>query len=297
MRQRIQLEIIPYQSIGGIDLYQSREFIIRDLINKLTFSHSIEDEEQFLAQKGIKISEDGKLITFYDSSLCFVELTLFGRLLLGASYREVLDWVETISNPTIHERMGFRSSEFGMYCFHMFGQEKINEISIFSRQDTAESINLELIPYVGLGPIQLGKNREEVLLAIESTIKYSNLSEYITEYDANSLTYDYLIRIGIIIAYSSDNKCESITINNESDSKNPYVNIIYNNKHLIGLSFRKIILWLESIDSHLIRTDTGVTSLKLGINISDSCGIDLRYSPESITVFCRGYNIDRLLYS
>ncbi|NJK64794.1 MAG: hypothetical protein HC921_20705 [Synechococcaceae cyanobacterium SM2_3_1] len=282
MSQKIKLEINPRISIGDIDLNQSREMLVNRLFDKLNFSAAIRDKDGFLRNKGIEVWESGKSITFYRASSYFVDLKLFGRSLIGASYLEILDWIETISDPIICDLFGFRV--YGIQCIKKYDAQTIHEVFVTSHIEN--SINLQLIPYRGLGSICFDINREAVRNAIFSLF----VDPVFHKYSIDNHGRDWFEKIGINIEYNSNDLCEAIIVCNQSDYADPWIDVSYQGSNIMGRSFQKLISWLEQVDRDLYITDQGITSLKLGVNIADANGIEMRLTHQGVIVFSKGYD-------
>jgi hypothetical protein len=138
-------------------------------------------------------------------------------------------------------------------------------------------MNLNIIPYIGVGPIRFGMSRNEVRQMVGHPAK-----PFLKGPDAIIPT-DAFDDIGLHVFYKKDDTCEAIEMFLAADPT-------FEGKHLIERPFDRVLDWLQKFDDSLDVDNTGATSKKCGIGIyAPNCEESPSDPVEAVIVFERGY--------
>ena len=137
-----------------------------------------------------------------------------------------------------------------------------------------------ITPYVGLGLIQFGLTRENIIGVMkEEPTRFYKTPESLFQTDA-------FRDIGMHIYYRDNYVCCAIEV-----FKYGQVVISYKEQQLLGQPYGLIEEWIKKIDENLVKTDTGFLSLLLGISIYAPAALEEPEEPiDAILVFEKGYN-------
>lgn len=144
-------------------------------------------------------------------------------------------------------------------------------------------INLEITPYVRIGPIVFGMSRGEVRIILGGEpVSFEKEQNYAGS-GIDRCAFDYFRESGIKIEYTDDERCSSVEV---GLAANP----VFQDWELLGHPFEEIRAWFRSLDSDLRSDESGFTSLKFGIGVYAPHSEERPGEPgELVIVFEKGY--------
>lgn len=138
-------------------------------------------------------------------------------------------------------------------------------------------MNLEINPYVGVGPVRFGMTIQEVRDAL------AKRPETFRKSPNDAFPTDAFDDLGIHVSYRSPGVCDAVELALAADPT-------LMGRRLIERPFDELRDWLESLDDGIVVDDTGLTSFKLGLGLyAPSHQERASDSVEAIIVFERGY--------
>jgi hypothetical protein len=138
-------------------------------------------------------------------------------------------------------------------------------------------MQLEIRPYIGVGPILFGMTAEEVRSTLDCAYKEFKRGPF-----AKTIT-DSFQPIGVFVCYNVERKCNAIEMGRPAQ---PF----YAGHELLSDSFEKASELMLGFDPEVVFRDDGFTSFALGIGMyAPSCRKDRLLPVESVIAFQRGY--------
>jgi hypothetical protein len=138
-------------------------------------------------------------------------------------------------------------------------------------------MNLEIDPYVGVGPIRFGMTRDEVRRIVGRPVKP------FLKGPSSVIPTDAFDDVGLHVYYKEGDLCEAVEMFLAADPT-------FKGQRLIERPFDQLLAWLQTMDDHLDQDDTGLTSYKLGIGLyAPSCEERPSDSVEAVIAFEKGY--------
>lgn len=143
-------------------------------------------------------------------------------------------------------------------------------------------MELELIPFEGIGPLKLGITREAFHKTIGGkvqTYQPAKLSERLRPTPLTDYFYDYDAKV------EYDKHGRSMFI--EVGGKMP---VVMDGRNLFGYSYGTLLKVFKANDPELIIDDIGFTSKEFGVAVYAPQGVkDPRLACELVSVFVEGY--------
>jgi hypothetical protein len=141
-------------------------------------------------------------------------------------------------------------------------------------------MNLEIKPYIGVGPIRFGMTRDEVLRIVGHPV--ITVKPFLKGPHAGIPT-DAFDELGIHVFYKIGYLCEAIEMYLAADPT-------FNGQRLIERPFDELFTWLRTLDDNVKVDDTGLTSFKLGFGLyAPSCEESPSDAVEAVIAFESGY--------
>jgi len=137
-------------------------------------------------------------------------------------------------------------------------------------------MNLQLNPFIGIGPIRFGMSRAQVRELLGEGYR-----EFLKTPTSKVLTDDYLAYASHIF-YDLDNTCKGIEVF-------PPAKLHWNGRFLLGDSFQSTLRYFQQIDDGVQLKSTGLLSRKFGISSYAPKAEDAIDNPvESVYAFKKG---------
>lgn len=145
-------------------------------------------------------------------------------------------------------------------------------------------MKLEIIPYIGAGPISLGMTREEIRNVVDGEYEAFDPDEVVAEFTGQNFYYDYFAQYGLKIEYDEKNK-KMMAMNIFPPSQPELFG-----EELLGRPFNVVRDWLRTLDQDLTMDSTGLTSMKLGIGLFVEDLDEGEDAPvDGVFIFAKGY--------
>lgn len=138
-------------------------------------------------------------------------------------------------------------------------------------------MQLEIKPYVGVGPIRFGMTVEEVRKAVgQKPNPFRKTPDEVIPTDA----FD---EIGLHACYKEPGVCEAVEMALAADPT-------FQGHRLIERPFDEVLGWLRTLDDSVEVEDCGLTSYKLGIGLyAPEISDNISAPVEAVIVFEKGY--------
>lgn len=147
-------------------------------------------------------------------------------------------------------------------------------------------MDFEIQPYVGVGHIRFGMQREKIHKIIDSKVKVCQKGP------SNSVPISYFIDLGVQVFFDEKDSCEAVEFSLPSDP-------IFRKQHLLKrLSVEKLKLWFETTGANAILYDQGIgfTVPDFGIGIyTESYNYLKGKRPKAVLVYKEGYYDDMVI--
>lgn len=144
-------------------------------------------------------------------------------------------------------------------------------------------MDLGIQPYVGVGQIKFGMERDEIHEIIDSQVKIFQKGPF------SRVPTSHFIGLGVQVFFDENDLCEAVELSLPSEP-------IFRKKNLLKrLSIEKLKFWFESIGANTILDDqgTGFTVPDFGIGFyTESYDYLKAKRPRTVIVYKHGYYDD-----
>jgi len=138
-------------------------------------------------------------------------------------------------------------------------------------------MDLDIRPYVGVGPLRFGMTRTAVGAALRSKARALRRGS------ASASPTDAFEEEGVYVEYDGEDECEAI------EMASPALPTLQG-RSLIGVPFKELRDWLASVDATLEVDNAGLTSPLFGIGLfAPAAAKEPLEAVEAVIAFRRGY--------
>jgi hypothetical protein len=138
-------------------------------------------------------------------------------------------------------------------------------------------MNLEIEPYVGIGPVLFGMTRQQVRALIAAPVREFMKSPQ------SSVPADAFAKAGIYVFYSDEGCCEAVEVTR------PSVPTLFG-KSFVGQPYDRSEAWFRERDPNVETDEAGLTSRMFGVGVYSEGAKSRPSEPiEAVIAFRRGY--------
>jgi len=138
-------------------------------------------------------------------------------------------------------------------------------------------MNLLIVPYESVGPIEFDMDRQRVREAIG--LEFNTFLKT----PSSAIPVDNFIGHGIHVYYSESDRCVAVEMAAPADP-------VFDNQHLLGQNFHSLLKYFQGRDSEVEIDDCGLTSKLFGIGLYAPGGFDsANVKVEGVIAFSKDY--------